>query len=169
MSYIRSISPIPLTAPCSTCGRLDVSEYPGDEYDQWDACNAHQMWWARGPWWNRWFEKLIWLVFGRNGTLSGRPARWLRSRGRGLCPECTSHWYVYWDVCGKLAVWAAHYDENPMYTYEEVCEIVETGNYDKIPGFAEYGDQGVLSKALAAFIEDYQEENKGDLNRGDGG
>lgn len=126
MSYVRWSSPLDLTEPCGTCGRLDVSQYPGDEIDKGIACDEHQ-------------------------------ARWFEAHG-SLCHECTSAWYIYWDINGKLAVWAAGGSGHPFYTYEEVCEIVETGDYARIPGYAEIGDQGVLAESLRAFVRDYQEQ-----------
>lgn len=135
MSYVRWSSPLGLTKPCGTCGRLDVSEYPGDEINRIMTCHQHQMDWAR-------------------------------DHDSQLCNECTSGWYIYWDVSDTLAVWAAGAGEFPHYTYAEVCEIVETEDYARIPGYAEIGDQGVLAESLKAFVQDYQEEHKGSNDQG---
>jgi len=157
MSYVRSISPIPLDEPCSTCGRLDESQYPGDWFDREEACFDHQMRWANGPWWCRWLKNFIQLAFRRKrGGLTGRPVRWmfrLDKYSNGFCPECTSHWYIWADE-NKLHVWASQIDDLPAYSVEEVKEIVEQEDYQRIPGFDLYGDQGVLKASLLAYLED---------------
>lgn len=158
MSYVRWSTPIPLSKPCRTCGRLDEGQYPGDGFDRSMACHEHQMRWAKGPWWSRLFSAVVWFVFGRKGSLTGRPAAWLFGRSRGLCPECTSGWYVYHDMSDRLAVWAARADEMPMYSLEEVKDIVDTGDFARVPGFAELGDQGVLREAMESAIDDWDDD-----------
>jgi hypothetical protein len=41
-----------------------------------------------------------------------------------------------------------------MYFTEEVRDIVDSGDFERIPGFAEIGDQGVLRDAMVAYLAD---------------
>lgn len=162
MSYVRFSTPIPLDAPCGTCGRLDESQYPGGKWDRWEACNDHQTRWITGPWPIRWMRRLVWFIFGRKGYLTGRPAWWTSFgwlRGRGFCRECTSGWYVFSHIDGGCAVWAANIEEHPIYSTEEIQRIVDEGDFASIPGYAKFGDQGVLRRALLRYL-DMKEETK---------
>jgi predicted amidophosphoribosyltransferase len=70
-----------------------------------------------------------------------------------FCSLCTSPWYIYDSHEGVLAVWAKNGSDDYFATYEEVQEMVESGDYSRIPGFAEYGDCGVVENSLKQCLE----------------
>lgn len=151
MSYVRWSSPLPISEPCHECGRLPVEQYPGDEHAQAMACRDYQKRWAWGPLYGIRHSRIFWR---RGRTLRhGIFARLYFWRQRGLCRSCTSAWYVYNDLNGKLAVWAAGVKGLYYVTYEEAREIVEADDYARIPGFGKWGGQGVLAACLKEAIK----------------
>lgn len=159
MSYVRWSTPIPLDGPCGTCKR------------PWrlQGMDAHfyAMKWADGPWYADLMSKAIWKLGGKDSfnvkvpTLSGIWAKLLFKVPRnGLCPECSSHWYIFDHADGGVAVWNSTSEELPIYKREEVIDILDKCAWTTIPGWAKTGGQGVLRPALEDWLEDDEARDK---------
>ena len=85
-------------------------------------------------------------------------------------------WYIFWYSTRKdgereargnrkprddetLAIWHGdHRAQGPLFTYAEVCEMLRTVDFSRIPGFAEI-DRDLISECLSEFVRDVDEEH----------
>jgi hypothetical protein len=77
----------------------------------------------------------------------------------------TSNWYVYWEASSveskedeRLAVWHKdHRASSPTFSYREVLDMLETNNFDRVPGYST-GESDTLRRAFQEFVEDVDAE-----------
>lgn len=152
MSYVRWSTPIPMDGPCGTCKRPWHLEGM--------AATHYAMKWADGPWYAHLMSRAIWKIgakdtFAGVPTLSGIWTKLLFKVPRhGLCQECSSSWYIFDHCDGGVAVWNNTSKELPIYTRDQVEEMLARSTWSSIPGWLKTGGQGVLRPALEAWIED---------------
>ena len=129
---------------------------------EWMALHKHQRRYSGGPWWCLLIHKLAFLgVKSVRGGWRGKLFWFAQNHSRGLCLECTSPWYIFDHVDGGnapgeqlLAVYAAGDYDLRLFGFAEIVHIIAAGEFEKIPGFAEHGDCGVLASSLLAWVED---------------
>jgi hypothetical protein len=58
----------------------------------------------------------------------------------------------------RLAIWRAKNKETPTFTYAEVREMLASGDFSRIPGFAE-SSRSLLVECMTEFIHDVDHGN----------